>query len=58
MLINNALVRHGNAAALLPSVLQGKKSVVAGIGRVEAAVAENAEDAALLVQAFLMIPIN
>lgn len=43
-------VVDGYAAAFLTSVLQGKKSVIAGIGRCKAVVAVYAEDAALLVQ--------
>ena len=47
---NDAVVAHGNAAALLPPVLQGKEAVIAGGGDLLVLLTIDAEDTAFLSQ--------
>ena len=49
---DNASVVHRYAAAFLTSVLQCKKSVIAGISRCDTVITVYSEDAAFLVQFF------
>ena len=50
MIINYTVIGYSNSAAFLTSVLKCKKSVVSSVGRINCAVAEYSEYAALLVQ--------
>ena len=58
MILNYTVIRDRDAAALLTSVLERKKSVVAGIGGIDGAVAEYSENAAFLMQPFLCITVE